>query len=98
MANLAVVSVLQDAPRPEPCDETLIINELIREYLVWHNLRDTLSVFLPGGAVVPCSQTMCLQLSRGGSSMLMAAQLVQLANSRNSMTAMCRKRSYDYQV
>lgn len=39
---------LQEGPRPEPCDETLIINELIREYLVWHGLRDTLSVFIPG--------------------------------------------------
>jgi hypothetical protein len=41
---------LQEGPRPEPCDETLIINELIREYLVWHGLRDTLSVFIPGMA------------------------------------------------
>lgn len=40
--------VVQEVPRPEPCDETLIINELIREYLVWHGLRDTLSVFIPG--------------------------------------------------
>lgn len=44
----AVVLVLQDSQRPEPCDETLLINELIREYLVWHGLRDTLSVFIPG--------------------------------------------------
>lgn len=40
---------LQDCPRPEPpCDETLLINELIREYLCWHGLRDSLSVFIPG--------------------------------------------------
>jgi len=38
----------QDEPRPEPCDETLVINELIREYLVFNGLRDTLSVFIPG--------------------------------------------------
>lgn len=28
----------QDAPRPEPSSETLIINELIREYLIWNGL------------------------------------------------------------
>lgn len=40
---------LQDRPRPEPpCDETVLINELIREYLCWHGLRDSLSVFIPG--------------------------------------------------
>lgn len=38
----------EDCPRPEPpCDETLLINELIREYLCWHGLRDSLSVFIP---------------------------------------------------
>jgi hypothetical protein len=37
----------QDAPRPEPSDDTLVINELIREYLIFNGYRDTLSVFLP---------------------------------------------------
>lgn len=40
---------MQDVPRPEPtCDETLLVNELIREYLIYNGLPDTLSVFLPG--------------------------------------------------
>jgi lisH domain-containing protein FOPNL len=33
------------APTPDP--DTFFINELIREYLTFHGLRDTLSVFLP---------------------------------------------------
>jgi hypothetical protein len=39
---------LQEDARPEPCNENLIINELIREYLIFNGYRDTLSVFLPG--------------------------------------------------
>lgn len=39
---------LQVLSKPDLPNETLIINELIREYLVWHNLRETLSVFVPG--------------------------------------------------
>lgn len=39
----------QEDARPEPCNENLIINELIREYLIFNGYRDTLSVFLPGG-------------------------------------------------
>jgi FOP N terminal dimerisation domain len=37
----------QDAPRPQPSDENLLINELIREYLIYNGYRDTLSVFIP---------------------------------------------------
>lgn len=48
LQKLLLWTCMQDAQRPEPCDETLLINELIREYLVWHGLRDTLSVFIPG--------------------------------------------------
>jgi lisH domain-containing protein FOPNL len=33
------------ATTPDP--DTFLINELIREYLMYHGLRDTLSVFLP---------------------------------------------------
>lgn len=40
----------QDAPRPEPTNETLLINELLREYLAFNGMRETLSVFLPGAA------------------------------------------------
>lgn len=43
----SVLLAAEDEPRPEPCDETLVINELIREYLVFNGLRDTLSVFIP---------------------------------------------------
>ena len=39
---------IQAIAKPEPSHENLIINELIREYLVFNNLRETLSVFLPG--------------------------------------------------
>jgi hypothetical protein len=39
---------LQEDARPEPCNKNLIINELIREYLIFNGYRDTLSVFLPG--------------------------------------------------
>lgn len=39
---------MQEDARPEPCNENLIINELIREYLIFNGYRDTLSVFLPG--------------------------------------------------
>uniref|UniRef100_A0A383WB26 Centrosomal protein 20 n=1 Tax=Tetradesmus obliquus TaxID=3088 RepID=A0A383WB26_TETOB len=45
-----VYKILLDAEedaRPEPCNENLIINELIREYLIFNGYRDTLSVFLP---------------------------------------------------
>lgn len=38
---------MQEEQRPEPCNENLIINELIREYLIYNSYRDTLSVFLP---------------------------------------------------
>lgn len=38
---------VQEDPRPEPCNENLIINELIREYLIYNGYRDTLSVFVP---------------------------------------------------
>eukprot|EP00775_Hariotina_reticulata_P003657 gene3657-3918_t len=37
----------EDEPRPEPSSENLIINELIREYLIYNGYRDTLSVFIP---------------------------------------------------
>ena len=36
--------------RPELSDENLIINELIREYLVFNRYRSTLSVLLPRAA------------------------------------------------
>ena len=39
---------LQVVPKPEPSNDNLVINELIREYLVFNNYRETLSVFLPG--------------------------------------------------
>eukprot|EP00878_Enallax_costatus_P029873 GHUV01032439.1.p1 GENE.GHUV01032439.1~~GHUV01032439.1.p1 ORF type:complete len:107 (+),score=24.98 GHUV01032439.1:584-904(+) len=45
-----VYKILLDAeeePRPEPCNENLIVNELIREYLIYNGYKDTLSVFLP---------------------------------------------------
>ncbi|GAX80187.1 hypothetical protein CEUSTIGMA_g7625.t1 [Chlamydomonas eustigma] len=31
----------------DKCKENLIINELLREYLIFNNLRETLSVFIP---------------------------------------------------
>ena len=34
-------------PPPKLSNENLIINELIREYLMYNNYRQTLSVFLP---------------------------------------------------
>mmetsp|Transcript_9599 Transcript_9599/g.24555 ORF Transcript_9599/g.24555 Transcript_9599/m.24555 type:complete len:118 (-) Transcript_9599:239-592(-) len=34
--------------KPEPSEETEIINELIREYLKFNNYRNTLSVMIPG--------------------------------------------------
>lgn len=37
----------QEGSRPRPSDENLVINELIREYLVYNNYHHTLSVFLP---------------------------------------------------
>ncbi|KAF8072756.1 hypothetical protein HT031_000416 [Scenedesmus sp. PABB004] len=37
----------EEEARPEPCDESLVVNELIREYLIFNGLRDTLSVFIP---------------------------------------------------
>eukprot|EP00899_Mesostigma_viride_P029132 jgi/Mesvir1/9403/Mv01507-RA.1 len=37
----------QDRPRPELSNENLIINELIREYLVYNQYLDTLSVLIP---------------------------------------------------
>jgi hypothetical protein len=45
---------LQEDARPEPCNENLIINELIREYLIFNGYRDTLSVFLPGERFARC--------------------------------------------
>jgi len=33
--------------KPEPSEETEIINELIREYLKFNNYRNTLSVMIP---------------------------------------------------
>ncbi|KIZ07015.1 hypothetical protein MNEG_0942 [Monoraphidium neglectum] len=41
------LSAAEDALRPEPSSETLLVNELIREYLIFNGLRETLSVFLP---------------------------------------------------
>lgn len=38
---------MQEESRREPCNENLIINELIREYLIYNGYTDTLSVFLP---------------------------------------------------
>lgn len=35
-------------PPPQPSSETVLLNELVREYLIFNGLRDTLSVFLPG--------------------------------------------------
>ncbi len=35
---------------PQLSNENLLINELIREYLVYNNYRASASVFLPGGA------------------------------------------------
>lgn len=36
------------APAPaDPSNENLLINELIREYLIFNGYRETLSVFLP---------------------------------------------------
>lgn len=46
--HAAAFHCLQEDARPEPCNENLIINELIREYLIFNGYRDTLSVFLPG--------------------------------------------------
>ena len=37
-----------DAQRPRPEGDTWLLNELIREYLIYHGLRHTLSVFAPG--------------------------------------------------
>ncbi len=34
--------------KPELSNENLVINELIREYLVFNGYRETASVFLPG--------------------------------------------------
>ncbi|KAI8476429.1 MAG: hypothetical protein J3K34DRAFT_463999 [Monoraphidium minutum] len=42
------LSAAEDAPRPEPNNESLVINELIREYLIFNGMRETLSVFIPG--------------------------------------------------
>eukprot|EP00879_Flechtneria_rotunda_P013372 GHRR01013962.1.p1 GENE.GHRR01013962.1~~GHRR01013962.1.p1 ORF type:complete len:150 (+),score=47.45 GHRR01013962.1:1036-1485(+) len=42
-----VVLQAEDEQRPEPSNENLIINELIREYLIFNGYRDTLSVFIP---------------------------------------------------
>jgi len=45
-----VSNALEDragSARPEISDENLIINELIREYLVFNRYRSTLSVLLP---------------------------------------------------
>ena len=35
--------------RPAPCRENLVLNELIREYLVYNNYNYTASVLLQGG-------------------------------------------------
>ncbi|GBF89148.1 flagellar basal body specific protein [Raphidocelis subcapitata] len=34
-------------PPPQPSSETVLLNELVREYLIFNGLRETLSVFLP---------------------------------------------------
>eukprot|EP00877_Chromochloris_zofingiensis_P015220 jgi/Chrzof1/9952/Cz04g21260.t1 len=41
------LSETEELPKPEPSNENLLINELIREYLIFNGYRDTLSVFLP---------------------------------------------------
>lgn len=58
-------AVLQEEPRPEPSNENLIINELIREYMIFNGYRDTLSVFIPGvaGSVPACTQHMFAMFS-----------------------------------
>lgn len=48
-AMLNKCTCLQVAPaKPALSNENLIINELIREYLIFNGYRETLSVFLPG--------------------------------------------------
>jgi hypothetical protein len=50
MANTMQWLLLQGTTslsRPQPSSDALILNELIREYLIYHGYRDTLSVFLP---------------------------------------------------
>lgn len=44
-----IFSTLNDNPaqKPELSNENLLINELIREYLVFNNYSHTLAVFLP---------------------------------------------------
>jgi lisH domain-containing protein FOPNL len=37
----------QESARPRPSDENLVINEMIREYLIYNSYHHTLSVFLP---------------------------------------------------
>lgn len=37
-----------EVTRPRPEGDTWLLNELIREYLLYHGLRHTASVFLPG--------------------------------------------------
>lgn len=37
-----------ETTKPRPEGDTWLLNELIREYLTYHGLRHTQSVFLPG--------------------------------------------------
>ena len=40
--------------KPPVSNENLVINELIREYLIFNGYRETLSVFLPGQRPMLC--------------------------------------------